>query len=91
MITENISDNEETKALSQDAVSGSVFLQIGMHVKIIEDKIGFPMDSGKILKITNDSRPYNGKRSFELNNREGDIFLIEDFEYCVEYPNLQLR
>lgn len=73
------------------AVSGSVFLQIGMHVKIIDDKIGFPMDSGKILKITNNSRPYNSKRSFELNNREGDIFLIEDFEYCVEYPDLKLR
>jgi hypothetical protein len=81
----------ENKALSQTSVSGSVFLQIGMHVKIIEDKIGFPMDSGKILKITNNSRPYNGKRSFELNNREGDIFLIEDFEYCVEYPDLHVR
>lgn len=77
--------------LLKNAVSGSVFLQVGMHVKIIDDKIGFPMDSGKTLKITNNSRPYNDKRSFELNNREGDIFLIEDFEYCIEYPDLQLR
>ena len=86
-----LSKNTQVPQCDKTAVSGSVFLQIGMHVKIIDDKIGFPMDSGKILKITNNSRPYNGKRSFELNNREGDIFLIEDFEYCVEYPDLQLR
>jgi hypothetical protein len=86
-----LSKNTQVPQCDKTAVSGNVFLQIGMHVKIIDDKIGFPMDSGKVLKITNNSRPYNGKRSFELNNREGDIFLIEDFEYCVEYPDLQLR
>lgn len=87
----NKNKNTEMPQCVQTDVSGSVFLQIGMHVKIIDDKIGFPMDSGKILKITNNSRPYKGKRYFELNNREGDLFLIEDFEYCVEYPDLQLR
>jgi len=85
------SNTDQKPQCVQTDVSGSVFLQIGMHVKIIDDKIGFPMDSGKILKITNNSIPYNGKRSFELNNREGDVFLIEDFEYCIEYPDLQLR
>lgn len=84
-------EENENEALNKTDVSGSVFLQIGMHVKIIDDKIGFPMDNGKTLKITNNSKPYNGKRSFELDNREGDIFLIEDFEYCIEYPDLQMR
>lgn len=65
-------------------------LQIGMHVKIIDDKIGFPEDAGKVLKITNHSRDFNGSRSYELDNREGDIFIEEDFEYCVEYPNLKI-
>jgi len=66
-------------------------LQIGMHVKIIDDKIGFPKDAGKILKITNHSPDYNGYKSYELDNREGDIFLIEDFECCVEYPHLKIE
>lgn len=65
-------------------------LQIGMHVKIIDDKIGFPKDAGKILKITNHSKYFNGFRSYELDNREGDIFLEEDFQYCVEYPTLPI-
>ena len=84
-------EKNEKPALSKMAVSGSVSLQIGMHVKIIDDKIGFPMDYGKTLKITNHSREYRGKKSFELNNRQGDIFLIEDFEHCVEYPQLTMR
>jgi hypothetical protein len=66
-------------------------LQIGMHVKIIDDKVGFPIDYGKILKITNHLKEYKGKRAFELDNRKGDIFLAEDFEYCIEYPDLKIE
>lgn len=65
-------------------------LQVGMHVKIIDDKIGFPKDAGKILKITAHDRDYYGKRAYILDNREGDIFLEEDFQYCIEYPNLKI-
>ena len=81
----------EKQQLNIAGVSGSVFLQIGMDVKIINDKINFPCDAGKILKITNHLKEFQGTRAFELDNRKGDIFLIEDFEYCVNYPHLSMR
>lgn len=65
-------------------------LQIGMHVKIIDDKVGFPKDAGKILKITKHQKDYDNKRAYELDNRHSDIFIEEDFEYCVEYPDLKI-
>lgn len=73
------------------SVSGSVFLQIGMHVKIKENG-NHGEDCGKIKKITKDLPLFNGKRAFELDGSEyNGIWLIEDFEYCVNYPNLVMR
>jgi len=71
----------------------AIQLQVGMNVKIKEDKIGFPKDSGTIKTVTNiPDRLYLGlHKQFELDNRIGDIFLIEDFEYCVNYPNHKMR
>ena len=87
----NNDKNTEVSQSCKNAVSGSVFLQAGMHVKIINDEKGFPMDSGKTLEITKNCVMYNGERSYELDNRKGDIFLLEDFEYCIEYPELPMR
>lgn len=67
-----------------------IALQIGMHVKIIDDKIGFPTSYAKTLKVTNYQKDFNGKKAFTLDNREDDIFLIEDFEYCIEYPDFKI-
>ena len=48
-------------------------------------------DAGKVLKITKNLKDFDNKRAFELDNRKGDIFLIEDFEFCVNYPHLEMR
>lgn len=84
-------ESSTMQALDKGGVVGSVFLQIGMEVKIIDNKIDFPEVAGKVLKITNNLKDYDNKRAFELNNRKGDIFLIEDFEFCVNYPHLEMR
>ena len=89
-IMENINDKEETKALSQDAVSGSVFLQVGMKVKIKTDDFHYIFDSGKIKTITKDLPNFGKSRAFCLDGDDG-IWCIEDFEYCVNYPHLAMR
>jgi len=79
------------KAENQAVVSGSVFLQIGMHVKIKENG-NHGDDCGKIKKITKDLPLFNSKRAFELDGSEyNGIWLIEDFEHCIEYPKLSMR
>ena len=81
----------EKPALSKMAVSGSVFLQLGMHVKIKENG-NHGEDCGKVKIISKDLPLFNGKRAFELDGSEyNGIWLIEDFECCTEYPDLPMR
>lgn len=83
--------NTQTEAEKQAVVSGSVFLQIGMHVKI-KEKGNHGEDCGKIKKITKDLPLFNDKRAFELDDdKYNGIWLIEDFEYCIEYQELSMR
>lgn len=65
-------------------------LQIGMHVKIRSSK-SLGEDSGKTKKITANLPDYNGYRAYELDNEKNAIYLAEDFEYCIEYPNLPIE
>ena len=69
--------------------NNKIFLQIGMRVKIINNKADFPLYAGKIKTITADLAPYHGERAFCLDG-DGGIWLIEDFEYCVDYPNFKM-
>jgi hypothetical protein len=85
-----ISDTENSKALVKTDVSSSVFLQIGMQVLIKNEK-GYLKDKNTVKTITADLPNYNGKRAFELDNDRGEIWQIEDFEKCVNYPNLVMR
>jgi len=70
-------------------VGGSVFLQVGMHVKIKENS-DYGKDAGKIKEIKSDLPNYNDKRAFGLGSAD-EIWIIDDFEYCVEYPTLSMR
>lgn len=69
-------------------------LQVGMHVKIVNNESRYKDDAGKIKEITKHLRDfeYRGKffRAYELNNEKDAIYVEEDFEYCVEYPHLKI-
>jgi len=66
------------------------FLQVGMRVKIKNDVKNYPFDAGKVKTITNELPKFGNSRAFALDNDEG-IWCIEDFEYCVDYPSLQME
>lgn len=76
--------------LLKNAVSGSVFLQIGMKVKIKNQVKEYLFDAGKEKTITSDMPNFGNSRAFGLDGDNG-IWCIEDFEYCVNYPNLVMR
>ena len=67
-------------------------LQVGMQVKIKNDKENFPSNHGKIKTITSHLEPYGRlkKRAFGLDG-DDDIWLIEDFSEFVSYPNLTME
>lgn len=67
-----------------------MILQTGMSVIIKIDK-GFLEDSGTIKKITAILPEFNEKRAFQLDNERDKTWLIEDFELCVNYPNLSME
>jgi hypothetical protein len=85
-----ISDTDQVKPLNKTADSSSVFLQIGMQV-LIKNEEGYLKDKNTVKTITADLPNYNGKRAFQLDNNRGEIWQIEDFEKCVNYPNLVMR
>lgn len=61
-------------------------LQVGMHVKMKTNE-GYGKQSGEIKKITDYRPEYFFKNAYELDNETDAIYLAEDFEYCIEYPN----
>ena len=68
-----------------------MILQVGMRVKIIDDVKNFNEDAGTIKTITADLPKFNNKRAFQLDKERGSTWLIEDFEECVDYPNLPME
>ncbi len=83
MSTDKTSLENERQPSCLGAVSSSVFLQIGMKVLIKNENTE--------KTITADLPNYNGKRAFQLDNDKGEIWQIEDFEKCVNYPNHVMR
>lgn len=90
MINENLSTEAQNPPLSKGAVSGSVFLQVGMKVKIKNNTKDYLFNAGKEKTITNDLPNFGKSRAFGLDGDDG-IWCIEDFEYCVNYPHLSMR
>lgn len=84
-----LSKNTQVPQCDKTAVSGSVFLQIGMRIKI-KDNSDYGADRGLIKEIKCDLPDYNGKRAFGLGSAD-EIWIIDDFEYCTEYPDLPMR
>jgi len=76
--------------LSKTAVTSSVFLQVGMKVLIKNEK-RYLKDKNTEKTITADLPNYNRKRAFQLDNDKGEIWQIEDFEKCINYPNHVMR
>jgi hypothetical protein len=75
--------------LQQTAVSGSVFLQVGMKVKIKNNTKDYLFNAGKEKTISKDLPNFGSQRAFALDGDDG-IWCIEDFEYCVNYPHLSM-
>lgn len=65
-------------------------LQIGMRVKIKNRTADYKTNAGKVKTITNHLPDFNDKRAFELDGEEG-IWLVEDFDENVDYPNLPME
>ncbi len=84
------SKNNETAQLGIADVSGSVFLQVGMKVKIKNNTKDHLFNAGKEKTITKDLPNFGKNRAFGLDGDDG-IWCIEDFEYCVNYPHLAMR
>ena len=87
---EETSKNNETTQLGIGDVSGSVFLQVGMKVKIKNNTKDYLFNAGKEKTITKDLPNFGKNRAFGLDGDDG-IWCIEDFEYCVNYPHLAMR
>lgn len=67
-----------------------VHLQIGMRVKIKKCETNYLFDSGKVKTITNELPKFGTHRAFSLDG-DGGIWCIEDFEYCVDYPDFKME
>lgn len=87
---ENINKEAETEPCTIQNVSCSVFLQVGMKVKVKNNNKDYPFDAGKEKTITKDLPNFCKSRAFGLDGDDG-IWCIEDFEYCVNYPHLVMR
>jgi len=64
----------------------TLILQLGMHVKIINNSKYHIADAGKIKKVTSHLAIYEGKKTYGLDGDDG-LWIADDFEFCVEYPN----
>lgn len=61
-----------------------------MRVLIKNDKKNHLFDAGKVKKITKEMTNFGKLRAFALDGDEG-IWCIEDFEKCVDYPDLPME
>jgi hypothetical protein len=69
---------------------GTIHLQVGMKVKIKNYTNLFLFNAGKEKTITKELPNFGKSRAFCLDGDIG-IWCIEDFEYCVNYPNMNMR
>lgn len=90
MNTDKTLIGNESQPSCLGAVSGSVFLQVGMKVKIKSNTKDYLLNAGKEKTITKDLPNFGKIRAFGLDGDDG-IWCIEDFEYCVNYPHLAMR
>jgi len=67
-----------------------VVLQAGMKVKIKNSPKNFGHNARKVKTITKVLDDFNKVRAFELNNDSTGIWLIDDFEYCLEHKTKQM-
>ena len=67
-------------------VMPSICLQVGMRVKIKNDTKNYMFNAGKIKTITKQLPDFGKLKAFALDNDEG-IWCIEDFDFCVDYPD----
>lgn len=69
-------------------------LQLGMHVKIVDDEKRYGQDASKTKLITMHLRDFEYRdkkyRAYELDDEKDAIWVEEDFEYCIEYPDLKI-
>ncbi|OWP76858.1 hypothetical protein BWK62_08705 [Flavobacterium oreochromis] len=65
-------------------------LQIGMRVKIKNIPEDYLFESGKEKTITSLLPNFGEARAFGLDGDDG-IWCIEDFEYCIDYPDFEMR
>lgn len=72
--------------LAAPVVMHSICLQVGMRVKIKNDTKNYMLNAGRTKVITKQLPDFDKLKAFALDNDEG-IWCIEDFEYCVDYPN----
>jgi hypothetical protein len=68
------------------AVMPSICLQVGMRVKIKNDTKNYMFNAGKIKTITKQLPDFGKSKAFALDN-DGGIWCIEDFDFCVDYPD----
>ena len=68
------------------AVMPSICLQVGMRVKIKNDTKNYMFNAGKIKTITKQLPDFGKLKAFALDN-DGGIWCIEDFDFCVDYPD----
>lgn len=74
------------KKKSAQKKTSSIVLQVGMRVKIINDIKNYQFNAGKVKTITKILPGFGKLKAFALDNDSG-IWCIEDFEFCVDYPN----
>ena len=65
-------------------------LQIGMRVLIKNDVKAYLLHAGKGKTITSLLPNFGKKRAFGLDGDDG-IWCIEDFERCIDYPDLRME
>jgi len=66
-------------------------LEIGMHVKLKNDIENLKDFSGTTKQVTGYLREYANKPAYELDNEKDAIYQACDFEYCIEYPNMEIE
>lgn len=78
--------NSEQSAIG--VVMPSIYLQQGMRVKIKNNTKDFMFNAGEIKTITKLLPDFGKNRAFELDNDSTGIWCIEDFDFCVDYPDM---
>jgi len=90
MNTKKIVNEKRQPALKVAEVMHSISLQVGMRVKVKNDVKNYLFNAGKVKTITAHLPDFGSSKAFSLD-RDYGIWCIEDFEYCVDYPNATMQ